>query len=121
MPFPPSHSPQPRVSGLPIDVRSENKARITVVNRIVRSVGSGDQVLRIENPQLTVFEILRGNRIHVMHHELSMDLVTGNTEIASLVSEHDQVANMAPFAGAIEPLVEPTIETEGGSTDLTLK
>jgi hypothetical protein len=82
-------------------------------------VSGSDEVFRIENPSFTLHKIIGSDRIHVMDHQLSMNVVTWDSEITGSVSKDNQVANMPPLAGTIELLIDPSIETEGGSTNLS--
>src|ERR671913_954165 len=58
-------------------------------------------------------KIVRRDRIHVMDDWISMNLVTLNAQIASVVSDDDGVSKIPPFPRRVEPLVDPTLETKG--------
>src|SRR4051812_33525692 len=91
------------------------------MNGVVRSVGGGDKVLRIQDKRRPIDYVLHGDRIHVMNHQPSMDLVTGNAQVTSVVSENNDVSNVSPFERSVKPLVDPPIRPEGRLTHLTTK
>jgi len=84
-----SFLPELRISRSSFDRRLENKALVTVVNSVVGSVRSGDQILRIENPFLTPDEIIGCNRVHVVNQQPAVDVVARNAKVASAVSKYD--------------------------------
>jgi hypothetical protein len=54
-----------------------------------------------------------------MNHDPSMDYVTRNSKITSVVSDDDEVSCVSPFKRPIEALVEPSSRSECGFSNLT--
>ena len=66
-------------------------------------------------------DVLGSNRIHVVNEKIAVNLVTIDSEIAAVVAKDDESSNILPLLRSIEPLVDPTVEPEGGSSDLSTK
>jgi hypothetical protein len=54
-----------------------------------------------------------------MDQRTRVDLIPRDTKIASVVSDYNIVPNLVPLSRLIEPLVDPPIEAEGSSADLS--
>lgn len=73
----------------------------------------GDQVLRIEDPPVSVLDVLGRHRVHVVNQEISMKIMANNPKIATMITNDDFIPNHSPLSGTVEALVDPTIEAEG--------
>jgi hypothetical protein len=91
------------------------------VNGVVGIVGCADQELEIERMLSSVDDVLFDKRIHVMNDELCVNIVTIHTEIACLISKNCFLAKLSPFARRVEPLIDPSVETERLTTDLAFQ
>jgi len=56
-----------------------------------------------------------------MDQQTSMDVVSNDAQIASVVTYYDFVTDLVPRSGRVELLIDPSIETECDFTDLTVK
>lgn len=54
-----------------------------------------------------------------MDQQLSMNLVSKNPEVATLIANDDEVTSLLPFVRPIEVLVDPSIKPEGGLPHFT--
>lgn len=61
---------------------------------------------------------LLSNWVHVMNHQPRIDLVTRNSQVATVVTSNDESSNLHPFLGLVEPLIDPAIEAERVLADL---
>ena len=75
-------------------------------------MGRGDKILRIKNPSFTITQVLRAYGIHVVHHQLRMNLIAWDSKITAVVTDYDLITNMLPFTGPVKPLIDPTVETK---------
>ena len=91
------------------------------MNSVVRPFGSGDQKLRIEDPFLTIFDVLGSERVNMVNQQLNFDLVTWDAQIAAVVAQDDLLPSMPPFARFVESLIEPPVEAKRGLPDLPTK
>lgn len=87
----------------------------------MRSVGGGDKILWIQDKRRPIDDVLHGDRIHVVDHQPSMDLIASHAQIASVVSKNNDVSNVSPFGRSVKPLVDPSIRTKGLFTNLATK
>src|SRR3954469_4455280 len=97
-----SHSPllAPRrgVARSPLNQRLSEKAGISEVDCVVRSLGREDQVLRIEDRFLLLNKVLGCHRVEVMNQSVIADLVARDAEIAPVVADNNEVASIPPLA-----------------------
>jgi hypothetical protein len=77
-----------------------------------------NQIRRIEDQIPTASKILGEDRIHVMHQHSRLNLVARHAQIAAIVAEDHEVANLLPLPGLVKPLVDPSVKPEGGDADL---
>ena len=51
--------------------------------------------------------------IHVMNKQTRVNFIPRHTQIASKITHDDVITNTSPITTSVEPLVQPSIETEG--------
>lgn len=83
------------------------------MNGLVRVHADTNQILWIDNVWIAGFQIDRLHRIHVMNVDASIYRVFAVPHVKTVVSNDDLVADGLPLTTSIEPLVQPTISTEG--------
>lgn len=66
-------------------------------------------------------EIVDGQRVHVVDDYALVEIITLNAQITSVVSDNYLVAKTTPLSTCVELLVEPSIETEGGTPNSSSK
>src|SRR5690606_11157026 len=85
---------------------------VTIMDGVMCSVRSGYKKLRIENISISMFDLLRSHRVHVMDDNLIMDFITRQREVFSLVSSYNVITNISPLPRGIETLIHVSIMTE---------
>lgn len=65
--------------------------------------------------------LINPNRVHMMDKQLSMNLVTLNSQITTVIPVDNVVSNVSPLSRPVETLVEVSIEAESSYTDISVK
>jgi hypothetical protein len=78
-----------------------------------------DKVLRIEDVVVTVYDVIGYHGIHVVDYWAIEDLIARDTEIGAFVSCDDDMADILPFSGPIELLVQVPLLIECRHSDGT--
>lgn len=78
-----------------------------------------DEELRIENLFFAMDDLIDSHRIHVVDDHPVMNLMVGNTHVATKISSDYLMANLLPLSRSIETLVDVALEAEGRLTDNT--
>lgn len=61
----------------------------------------------------TPLKIFRADRVHVMNQDSIVNIVTFDTQITTIVSRDDYVADVTPLPRRVELLIHPPFEPEG--------
>lgn len=69
----------------------------------------------------TVSDVLNRHRVHVVDVDLVVDLVTGDTKVATQVSSDYEVPSLPPLPRGVKILVDPAIPSKGRITNLALE
>jgi len=77
-------------------------------------MGRRDQELWVKYPFLSTNKVISSDRVHVMDQQVRMDVVAGNTEIATFVSNDHELSGSLPLSRTVELLVDPAVKPEGG-------
>lgn len=88
---------------------------------VVGVVRCADQEFGIQSIAGSVDNIAFSQWIHVMDDWSAVNFTTLDTQVASQVSRNDVATKTSPLRRCIEPLIDPSIEPEGFTTDLTLQ
>jgi hypothetical protein len=80
-----------------------------------------DEKLGIENTHVAFDYVGGRHRIQMVNRDSLMNIVTLNTEVATVVSNDDMIADVTPLLGHVELLVDVTIEPEGRLSNRTTK
>lgn len=75
----------------------------------------------VENPILIVDNVFQRHRIHVMNQRIKQNLVTRNSEITSVITNHHLTSNHLPSWRRIKTLIEKSIKPERGYTNSSTK
>jgi hypothetical protein len=76
-----------------------------------------NKVLRIEDVVITVYDVIGYHGIHVVDYWAIEDLIARDTKIGAFISCDDDMANLLPFSGPIELLIQVSLLIECRSTD----
>lgn len=80
-----------------------------------------DQVFWIQKIVCCVDNITQVDRVHVVNLRGSFDEAILTTDLFPVVSKNDVSANVSPFRGSVEPLVDPSIGPKGHVTHSSVK
>ena len=83
------------------------------MNGVMRLVCYANQVVKIQSTSRSVQDVLFVDRVHVVHDNSIMNLMSFDSEITTFISRYDVVTKATPFTGCIELLIDPTITAEG--------
>lgn len=100
---------------------SKEKGRVPEVDCVVGSVRNTDQILRIESILSAIHNVILNQRIHVMNGDLVVNIVSSDTKITTQITSDDVSAKETPGTRRVELLIDPAIETECLSADLSTK
>lgn len=87
----------------------------------MRPVRSSDEELGIDDLGFPVRDVGQVHRIHVMDDDARMDLTTWDPQVATLVSNDDEITDSLPLSGGVERLVDPAVESESGCAYSSVK
>lgn len=82
--------------------RLSKKAPIPVMDGIVGVLCGCDQEFRVQNPVFPVTNIVQCYRVHVMNKKTVVNLVTGDTQIATIITHNDVVSSAFPLGGSVK-------------------
>lgn len=85
------------------------------------SMGSCDQELWIEDVVIGMDDVVSHHWVHVVNVETIVNLIALYTQVTAFVSDDNEVTNLLPLPRPVELLVDPSVETEGLSTDVATK
>lgn len=88
---------------------------------VVGLMCGSDQELGIEDRLVAARNVLDDHRVHVVDVEATMNVESFDAQITTLISDDDVAANVSPLGRGVELLVHPSVEPEGGLTDLAVK
>jgi len=79
----------------------------------MRPSGHTDQVLGVDYVVIEVNDVIESDRVHVMHEDGTVNMVTFDSEVASVVSDDHLVSYGSPFSAGVELLIEMPVIAEG--------
>lgn len=92
---------------------------IAVMDGIVSSVRRCDEILWVENIVITMSDVIRRHRVHMMDDDPIIDLITFDSQIQTLITGNHLVTNMLPLSGSVESLIHVTLEAKSRSSNLS--
>ena len=82
------------------------------MDRVVGVVCRCDEIVRIQDQRIPIFEVVNRHRDDVVNDGAFCDVEPRNTQITRIVSDDDLVPQLSPLLGAVESLVHPAFEAE---------
>ena len=76
-------------------------------------------VFGIEYLRIPLEDIFDGDRIDMVDHDSVVELESGHSQIASIVTDDDIVSKIEPFIGMVKYLVQIPVVPEGCDSDTT--
>jgi hypothetical protein len=88
------------------------------MNRIVCVSTCCDEKFWIDDPFLTVLDVVDRHRVHVMDkNATSTDVVTLDAQVTGQIANDDFSPSVLPLGRCVEQLIHPPIEAKRSSTD----
>lgn len=91
------------------------------MNRVVGGVTGANQVFGIEQKFGAVGDVACQNRIQVMNDDSSVNIEAFHAEVTAVVADNNPVAELLPFVGTVEGLVQISVEAEGFPSDAAVQ
>ena len=82
------------------------------MDRIVRPMGCCNEKVWLKDCFVPGHDIIDRHWIHVMNDWAVMDLVSGNSKIATVISSDNMIANALPLSRPVKCLVKVSVKAE---------
>ena len=89
------------------------KAFISIVNRLMGFMDGCNQILRIQQNIISLPNVLRPDWVHMVDQDPAKYLSPRNSQIAASISGDDNVPHLPPLWGAIKELVHMPVKSKG--------
>lgn len=91
------------------------------MNRVVGGVTGANQVFGIEQKVGAVGDVACQNRIQVVNQNPAVNIEAFHAEVTAVVADNNLVAELLPFVGTVEGLIQISVKAEGFSSDAAVQ
>ena len=80
-----------------------------VMNRVVRSVRNGDEIVRVQNKTGPHPEIIHAHWHNMMDQNTVVNVIPFNAKIATIITLYNTISHVFPLSGTVESLIDIAI------------